>query len=125
MTDSDAVDLVIQRQGVDAANLVWQLLNPDQKQQALHNEKVEILINEERSWESFANDKVYGENIKGNYFETVSLESFHDMIHVLLGTGGGHIAPNRSGFKGHMGNPRYAAVSISGPHPNGTDIPTV
>lgn len=107
------------------------MLNPDEKQKAHNNEKVEILINEERSWETFANDQFREDKIKGNYFATVSLESFHNGIHLLLGTGRNlrnqsHLPPElQSGFQGHMGHPSFAAVSISGLRPDVTDIGTV
>ena len=122
---------MIQRQAAAAASLVWQMLNPDEKQKALKNEKIEILINKERSWRSFANDSYPADEIEGYSFATVSLESFHDGIHVLLGTGinfeDDDLLPEipRSGFTGHMGNPRFAAVRISGLHSNVTDVCTV
>ena len=107
------------------------MLNPEEKQKALHNEKVEKLINEERSWETFANDPVPGQEIKGNYLATVSLESFHNGILVLLGTGRNDkkqsLLPRelQSCFHGHMGHPSFAAVSISGTHRDVTNIRTV
>ena len=124
-TDNDAVDLVIQRQAVAAATLMWQMLNPDQKQRADKNEKVEILINEERSWHSFANDRDSSEVIRGNKFATVSLESFHNGIHVMLGTGKnnwGETPEIQSRFRGHMGAPGFAAVKISMLHPDVADF---
>ena len=108
------------------------MLNPDEKQKARGsgNEKIEILINKERSWHSFANDRATEDVINGNSFATVSLESFHNGIHVLLGTGRnlkGDLVPeiSRSGFQGHMGNPKFAAESISDRHLHVTDICTV
>lgn len=84
------------------------MLNPDEIEKAENNSTVEIKINEERPWESFANHNVKAYQ-KGRYkFATVSLESFHDGIHDLIGTGHGV----RSSFTGHMGDPRYAAVSV-------------
>ena len=86
------------------------MLNPDQIQKAVEDSTVEIKINEERSWESFANDKVLSYKIESGThkysFATVSCESFHDGIHVLIGTG------SDPRMKGHMGNPSYAAVSL-------------
>ena len=107
------------------------MLNPDEKQKARNNEKVEVLINKERSWESFANDRVHEYAIKENVFATVSLESFHNGIHILLGTGmnlkGQSLLPRQlqSAFNGHMGDPRFAAVSILVLHLDITDIHTV
>jgi hypothetical protein len=106
---------VIQRQAAASAVMVWQMLNPDEKAKSLDSSKIEILINEERSWESFANDRVGVDSIRGHTYSTVSLESFHDGIHVLLGTGQGHLDPQmKAGYTGHMGDPRFAAVSIDG-----------
>ena len=93
-------------------------LNPDQTQEATRDHTVTISINEERSWESFANDRVAVFETKGYTFATVSCESFHDGIHLLIGTGKDHkdqsLLPEelRSSSTGHMGNPNYAAVSV-------------
>jgi hypothetical protein len=66
-----------------------------------------IFINEVRNWSAFANHSGEGKTtIEGKTYPTVSVESFHDGIHNLLGTGGG-----LGGAPGHMGNPRVAAVS--------------
>ena len=58
--------------------MLWQMLNPDEKGTSLDKGKqqVTILINQERSWETFANDTVFNDTIRGNKFATVSLESF-------------------------------------------------
>ena len=79
------------------------MLSPDAKKQSLDSDRVEILINEERSWESFANDEIESEAIRGHDFATVSLESWHDGLHVLVGTG-------QDQYRGQMGNPAFAAV---------------
>ena len=92
------------------------MLNPDQIEKASTNSDVEIIINEERSWESFANDTVPAYETQGYSFATVSCESFHDDIHSLIGTGGDdqESLPKklRSKSEGHMGSPSFAAVSI-------------
>ena len=81
------------------------MLNPDQKGGSLDHEKIEIMVNEERSWESFANDRNLTDTIRDHKYATVSLESWHDNLHVMIGTG-------KDGCAGHMGNPAYAAVSM-------------
>ena len=80
------------------------MLNPDQKQKAWKDGKIEISINEQRSWASFANSTAPPEEIENHTYATVSCESFHDGIHGMIGTGRGYL--------GHMGNPSFAAVSI-------------
>jgi hypothetical protein len=110
LVEQGNVDLAVQRQAASSAILIWQMLNPDEKSKPLGNTgNLEILINEERSWNSFANDRNWSDNIDGHTYSTVSLESFHDGIHTLLGTASG---PGDRNFKGHMGNPAFAAVSI-------------
>ncbi|OCL06437.1 hypothetical protein AOQ84DRAFT_355469 [Glonium stellatum] len=76
------------------------MLNPDEKAKSV-GRSMEILINEERSWESFANHSVGKRDIRGHTYSTVFLESFHDDIHLMLGTG--------NTYAGHTGNPRCAA----------------
>lgn len=89
------------------------MLNPDLKQSSPDDpNKVEILVNQERSWNSFANDTISSDPIKGYSYATVSVESFHDRIHNLLGTGAGLI--QGQGYSGAIGNPRTAAVSVHG-----------
>jgi hypothetical protein len=112
------VDRAIQRKANDFATMIWQMLNPDHVGERIDKvtEDVGVLINEVRSWESFANDEVDEEVIGGHAYSTVSLESFHDDIHVLLGTS--TIAEEKfrdsegRDLAGHMGNPMFAAVSI-------------
>ncbi len=81
------------------------MLSPDQKGKSLDQENVEIMINEERSWESFANDRKLTDTIRAHKYATVSLESWHDSLHIMVGTG-------KDGYTGHMGDPAYAAVSV-------------
>ena len=94
------------------------MLNPDQTQTSEKGGRsLEIKINEERSWNSFANDQVQTYETRGFSFATVSCESFHNGIHLLIGTGQ---KPNmesllpeelQSSSTGHMGSPYFAAVS--------------
>ena len=115
------------------------MLNPDQKEKAKGNPNLQIFVNEKRSWSSFANDHYQTDSIEGYSYATVSLESFHDGIHVLLGTGTkvdwdprsgkilferqGHLPKElRSNFQGHMGDPRFAAVSFLVHHHHATNI---
>ena len=90
------------------------MLNPDHKAAPLGSGPgaQQIAVNEVRDWSSFANhnhrNRRTGKDetlIRGQRFPTVSVESFHDGIHGLIGTGDG------SNGIGHMGNPQVAAVS--------------
>ena len=90
------------------------MLNPDEIKTADNDSTMKIKINQERTWDTFANHtvKTYqkNENSKEYSFATVSCESFHDGIHVLIGTG--KPPPGlESKFTGHMGDTGYAAVS--------------
>ena len=57
--------------------------------------------NKLRSWDAFATHNVNGDPGVYQNDTSISLESWHDDIHVLVGTG------NSSG---HMGDPAIAAV---------------
>ncbi len=64
-------------------------------------------MNKARSWEAFASHYVDGVREKGYQQDTtISLESWHDGIHGLVGTGR---------YPGHMGDPAIAAVRRSIP----------
>jgi len=118
------VDLAIQRQASSAATMIWQMLNPDFKVEPFGDPAggIAVAINELRSWPSFANANTRGrDTIDGLTYATVSIESFHNGIHNLLGTGarggGDPLAikrPEDTGFAGHMGDTSYAAVSLIG-----------
>ena len=103
--DHSAFNLTIQRNTANFATKLWQMLSPDQKGKSLDQEKVEIMINEERSWESFANDSESTDPIRGHIYATISVESWHNSLHGMIGTG-------KDGCTGHMGYPAYAAVSM-------------
>ena len=64
-------------------------------------------MNQARSWESFATHYINGDPNNGWQTDTaISLESWHDGIHGLVGTGR---------YRGHMGDPAIAAVRHSIP----------
>jgi hypothetical protein len=104
-TDSEQLDLAVQRQAGASAIAFWQALHPDYKHKDIRGQ-AEILVNEERSWESFANHDVQYDRIRGRVYATKSLESFHDTIHGIVGGGA-------FGMGGQMGNPAFAAVSLA------------
>lgn len=129
-TNDANVDLAIQRQAAARATLIWQMLNPNLVEQDLTHSGAAsaVEINQKRSWESFAtraHDNV--EVINGLQYTAASLESWHDGIHVLVGTGSwwdptktikdDPKAPisvqNKSNMSGQMGKPAWAAVSRS------------
>lgn len=106
-TDDTALNLGIRRQAVMNAILVIQMLNPDHTVAPLNSRRDEpkVAINEVRSWGAFANHSGgWQTTFNGRVFPSVSVESFHDGIHGLIGTG--------DGSSGHMGNPQVAAVSL-------------
>ena len=92
---------------------LWKLLAPYDEKNSIDNRS--------RPWESFASHYVYepgtqepatepDPNKPGEFrFKrndtSVSLESWHDHIHNLVGTG--------SGYGGHMADPAVAGVKIS------------
>lgn len=96
ISNYDDLEINIQRQAQAIATNLWQLLNPDETD---GGEKT----NDLRSWDIFAkhhwDDDVDDE--EKDKLTKQSLESWHDNIHGLIGTGRG--AP------GHMGDPNVAA----------------
>lgn len=114
------------------ASAVLQLLSPEYKAHVVRWSKAdrewvpdpsktsELDVNVQRTWRDFAQ---HGDN-KGNtgavlgkdglYYNNLSVESFHDSIHVLLGTGSGAL-DNDPGLDdtraaGHLATPTIAAV---------------
>jgi len=86
------------------------MLNPDYTVAPIRfsSSAPKVAINEVRDWTAFANHSGRNQTtIKGRTYPTVSVESFHDGIHNLIGTGGSDRSP-----VGHMGNPQVAGVSI-------------
>lgn len=120
-TSAFVLNLAIQRQASAYATLLLQMLNPDSVSPKFSGSRApKVIINEVRSWSSFANHSGSPETFNGAVYPTVSVESFHDGIHTLLGiaTWGddlGNDLVNRQKLsltkEGHMGNPRVAAVS--------------
>ena len=106
-TNDPNLDLAIRRQAGTNATLIVHMLNPDHVVEPENSRPgaPKIAINELRGWGSFANhNSGWDTTIKGKVYPTVSVESFHDGIHGLIGTG--------DGGRGHMGNPTVAAVSV-------------
>ena len=101
--DRTGLELRLQRQAKDSFTKLWKLLSRYSNE---HN-------NEMRTWTSFATHNVIdpqtdkpvldedGDPIWQND-TSVSLESWHDTIHGLIGTG--------VRYGGHMGNPAIAGV---------------
>ncbi|KAM3080283.1 hypothetical protein ACMFMF_003694 [Clarireedia jacksonii] len=80
-----------------------------------------VFVNEVRSCSAFANHSGRGKTtIEGKTYPTVSVESFHDGIHNLLGTGGGSYDEDPQnnhklgGVSGHIANPQVANKSNQG-----------
>ncbi|KAH6671189.1 hypothetical protein B0J14DRAFT_670158 [Halenospora varia] len=101
--DDAFLDLSLQRQGVAIGTNLWKLLSR-YTNDGVHNNAL-------RTWNSFAAHDVYDPNtaepVIGDDGEplyqadtAVSLESWHDQIHGLVGTG--------QGYAGHMGVPTIA-----------------
>lgn len=89
------MNLVIQRQAKNASAKTWQLLNPDE------------LNNASRSWEVFANHFITPGR-SDRWASSVSLESWHDDIHILVGNG--------NKFAGNMIKVPIAGVGFSISH---------
>lgn len=100
------------------------MLHPDQEDLPESGEDLDKKqkINKLRSFSTFASDKVYSANIETEVYKTLAVESFHDMIHLLIsiGTSAPHLRTGRTGaldtgFKtvgqGAMADTAYAAVS--------------
>ena len=92
----EGLDLRIRRQAISSSTKLWKLLSRYNKEHS----------NETRSWASFANHKVVdpqSRKIGGGRADTsISLESWHDDIHLLVGTG--------DGYTGHMADSAVAGV---------------
>lgn len=124
------IDLAIQRQAAARATMMWQMLNPDLTAGDLGDKSSfkAAKINDYRNWEAFANrDMANQVIIQGKRFVSPSIESWHDGIHVLMGTGSwydggmpvfqgkGVDEENTSSMAGQMGNPNFAAVRLLPP----------
>ena len=100
-TDNQYLDLGIQRNANNLASKIWQMLNPDE----VDRNGAQILVNQERPWTTFANDQVSFFESGEKMIATVSLESWHNSIHGLIGTGQ---LGRMKGPQGQMGNPAFA-----------------
>lgn len=112
MSGRAGLDLKIQRQAVSSVTKLWKLLSPYAPHDGTHN-------NDLRSWSSFATHNAFdprtdkpiidanGRPVR-NSDTAISLESWHDNIHGLIGTG--------NNYYGHMADPSIAGVSY--PHPS-------
>lgn len=99
----EGLDLKIRRQAISSSTKLWKLLSRYNKEND----------NEARSWASFASHYVIDPQSQSPMIDrtgkpiyqsdtSISLESWHDDIHGLVGTG--------NGYRGHMGNPAVAGV---------------
>ena len=105
-TNNDRLNLAIQRQATAKANEFWKMISStavDEVTGAAIGK-----INQIRPWSYFANHSAEYSmggaqkfTVNGQQWDTVSLESFHDGIHTLVGTG--------AGKSGQMGSPSVAA----------------
>ena len=112
ISDSDRLlDAAVRNQAATLATQLWQMLHPDLE---VDQNDASFHINEVKDWTKFANrnERFFVKGTKT--YANVSLESWHDSIHGLIGTG-------VSGQKGHMGNPQYAGVSLTLDGPRLTD----
>ena len=104
----EGLNLKIQRQTQQMSAKLWKLLSsyewkgPDMSDAKPYEKRWgdETHKNKIRSWDAFANHFVNG-NPKIYQESAVSLECWHDDVHVLVGTGR---------YSGHMGDPSIAAV---------------
>ncbi|KAM3075822.1 hypothetical protein ACMFMG_007948 [Clarireedia jacksonii] len=91
-TNDGLLNLAIQCQAGANAILFIQMLNSDHTAAPFSSgsRAPKVFVNEVRSCSAFANHSGRGKTtIEGKTYPTVSVESFHDGIHNLLGTGGG------------------------------------
>lgn len=103
-TNVNNFNQAVQGQAVNFANTIWQLLTPGPDPK-LQESGVQVNINAVRTWEVFSNHSSSAQvNVNGNLYSSPSIESFHDRIHGLIGSGTG-------GHAGQMGYPPWAAVS--------------
>lgn len=90
--DKQGLVLKIQRQGQYMSTKLFNLVSPYRDDKNVDT----------RTWESFASHWQPGGKRYINYSDTsISLESWHDSIHGLVGNGS---------FGGHMGDPAIAGV---------------
>ena len=94
-TNYSALNGTIQAQAQNSATKVWHMLNPDldgsEKDLGSDGER-----NRVRTWETFSNHHA------GHRDPTISIESWHDYIHNLVGSG--------IGSTGQMTRPQVAGV---------------
>ena len=102
------LDTAVRLQASSLATSLWQMLHPEAEAVDAETRKIEpgVQINDERSWDTFANHNIRSHQGSTKEYATVSLESFHDGIHGLIGTG-------NDNMKGHMGDPRWAGVGVA------------
>jgi hypothetical protein len=104
--DKAQLELGLRRQIVSIGTNLWKLLS-EYTNDGVHNNKL-------RTWSSFSTHNLIdprtdkpildGNNVPKYQRDTaVSLESWHDKIHGLIGTG--------QGYGGHMADPSVAGVS--------------
>ena len=107
----EGLNLKIQRQTQQMSAKLWKLLSSyEWKEPHMRDAKPyekgwgnEAHKNKTRSWDAFANHYI-NQNPQAYQESAISLESWHDDVHVLVGTGR---------YNGHMGDPSIAAVRKS------------
>ena len=98
------LDAAVRSQAANLATKLWQMLHPVGKAESKDLKGASVQIDDERDWNEFANHFVGTFDNKLTPYTNVSIESWHDQIHGLIGFG-------HDGKEGDMGNPRYAGVS--------------
>lgn len=65
------------------------MLNPDHKEAPISKEhgNKRVNINELRSFSTFGNNKMRTSTIEGKIYKSLSIETFHDIIHMCIATG--------------------------------------
>ena len=94
-SDYEFLEQSIQLQTQAVATNIWHMLNPEEPGQSMVSGK-QAMVNQWRPWNLFANHSQSSQE-----FATQSLESWHDNIHNLVGTG--------IWYQGHMSDPAVAA----------------
>lgn len=99
-TDEVYLDEAVQLQTRALTTYVWQMLNPEEELD-VSGTGAKIKVNEWRPWNYFANHTRVPEDTAWKIRAIRSIESWHDNIHNLIGTG--------KNYTGHMGDPSIAA----------------
>lgn len=122
LPNDEYCDLAIQRQAAARATMLWQMLNPDitaDKDISDRPTGTPVKVNDAKTWNQFANNSSNKVTVGNRVFAMPSLESWHDGIHVMLGTGQFHdptrkfsgrgVGSDEPRRGGQMGNASIAA----------------